>query len=40
MNSIKEVNFGYADAITEAERSPENFSLSFFDPHEYLQELV
>ena len=40
MNRIKEVNFGFADAITEAERNPKNFDLSFFDPHDYLTELV
>lgn len=40
MNRINEVNFGFSDAITEAQRNPKNFDLSFFDPHEYLKELI
>lgn len=40
MNTIKNVNFGFSDAITEMERAPKNFDLSFFDPSDYLNELI
>lgn len=40
MNSIKDIDFGFADAAVEMERNPQNFSQSFFDPNHYLQELT
>lgn len=40
MNMIQNINFGASDAITEMERNPHDFDLSFFDPHDYLKELI
>lgn len=37
---IYEVEFGYSDAETELIRSPQVFDKAFFDPHNYLDELV
>ncbi len=34
------VYFGCADADTEAERNPAVFKKVFFDPHNYMQELL
>lgn len=40
MIDFKKVYFGCADANTEAERNPSTFRKVFFDPHNYLEELV
>ena len=40
MIKFKDINFGMSDADTEAERSPKNFSEVFFDPNNYLDELL
>ena len=40
MIDFNKVFFGYADADTEAERNPKEFKAAFFDPHNYLEELV
>ena len=40
MFNLENVFFGCADASTEAERFPSNFKKSFFDPHDYIEELV
>lgn len=40
MVDIKTIGFGCADAETEASRNPALFKSVFFDPHNYLNELV
>ena len=40
MIDFKSIFFGYADADTEADRNPEDFKRVFFDPHNYLDELI
>lgn len=40
MIDFKKVYFGCADANTEANRNPLVFKSVFFDPHNYLQELM
>lgn len=40
MIDLNDVFFGYSDANTEAERNPEGFKKVFFDPHNYLDELI
>lgn len=40
MIDFKQVYFGCADADTEAERNPQTFKKVFFDPHNYMKELV
>ena len=40
MIDFKMINFGCADAGTEATRFPHNFRKVFFDPHNYLDELI
>lgn len=40
MIDFGKVYFGCADANTEAERNPAVFSEVFFDPHNYLNELI
>lgn len=40
MISFENVFFGYADAATEAERNPSGFQKAFYDPNNYVQELV
>lgn len=37
---IFDVEFGSSDAETELIRSPQIFDKAFFDPHNYLDELV
>lgn len=40
MIEFGKINFGESDADTEAERSPKDFSEVFFDPNNYLSELL
>ena len=40
MINLKEVYFGCADADTEADRNPKTFRRVFFDPHNYMSELL
>jgi len=40
MIDFKKVYFGCADANTEAERNPAVFKTVFFDPHDYLNDLM
>lgn len=40
MIAFEKINFGVSDADTEAERSPEQFNESFYDPNDYLTELL
>ena len=40
MIDLNDVFFGYSDANTDAERNPEGFKKVFFDPHNYLDELI
>lgn len=40
MINLKEVYFGCSDANTEAERNPKVFKEVFFDPYDYLNELL
>lgn len=40
MIAFDRVFFGFADAETEAERNPTAFQKSFYDPHEYMKELI
>lgn len=40
MIDFKKVYFGCADADTEAERNPQTFKKVFFDPHNYMEELI
>lgn len=40
MIDFKSIFFGYADADTEADRNPEYFKKVFFDPNNYLDELI
>ena len=40
MIDISKVYFGCADANTEAERRPQTFKKVFFDPHNYLEEII
>ena len=40
MIDFKKINFGCSDANTEAQRFPQNFKEVFFDPHNYIEELV
>lgn len=40
MIDFKSINFGCSDADTEADRNPEVFKRVFFDPNEYLEELI
>lgn len=37
---IKDYKFGYADAQKELDREPEIFEQAFYDPHDYLKELI
>ena len=37
---IYDVEFGSSDAETELIRSPQIFDKAFFDPHNYIDELV
>ena len=37
---IKDYKFGYADAQKELVREPEIFEQAFYDPHDYLKELI
>ncbi|MBQ6895958.1 MAG: hypothetical protein IJN69_01955 [Oscillospiraceae bacterium] len=40
MVNFKDIFFGCSDANTEAERYPKDFKLSFFDPNNYMEELI
>lgn len=40
MYDLSKVFFGFSDADTEADRNPKEFKEVFFDPHEYLRELI
>lgn len=40
MRNLKEVYFGCVDAGTEAERQPSIFRKVFYDPHNYLDEII
>lgn len=40
MFDLSKVFFGFSDADTEADRNPKEFKRVFFDPHEYLKELI
>lgn len=40
MFDLSKVYFGCSDADTEADRNPKEFKAVFFDPHEYLKELI
>ena len=40
MINFNEINFGCSDASTEATRYPDSFLKVFFDPHNYLDELI
>lgn len=40
MIDFNKINFGFSDASTEATRCPQSFRKVFFDPHNYLNELV
>lgn len=37
---IRDYKFGYADAQKELDREPEIFEQAFYDPHDYLKELM
>ena len=37
---IRDYKFGYADAQKELDREPEIFEQAFYDPHDYLKELI
>ena len=38
--NLRDIYFGCSDADTEAERKPEIFKKVFFDPHNYLEDLL
>lgn len=38
--SLEKVKFGYADAAKELKEYPEIFDRAFYDPHNYLNELI
>lgn len=40
MTDLSKVYFGCSDANTEAERNPVKFKKVFFDPHNYMEELI
>lgn len=40
MINLKDVYFGCSDANTEAERNPNVFKKVFFDPNDYIEELL
>lgn len=40
MIAFESVFFGYTDAATEVERNPSGFQKAFYDPNNYVHELV